>query len=295
MSEHRRGAVSVTWQEEVDDALRGLASGFVIGVPVVFTVDSWWLGDQLSPQDALFLIGAAYLLTLAAVYWIGFRRGLRHGWQLLADALEALALAVLALIAVFWALGQIGDGQAVSIVVGRIAVAAVPTSLGIAVANHLLPRDASRALPDAGDEFAQRFGGKHTGWRLTLLELAAAAAGAAFLCLAIVPVDDMSAVTTAVPVSNLPRVILLSVMVSYAIVFAAGFAGEQRRLETRGPFQHPVVETVSAYVIALCVAVASLWLFGRIDADTPWFVVYMNAVLLGFPASVAAAAGRLAV
>jgi hypothetical protein len=39
------------WSDEFDDAVRGLASGFLIGIPVVFTVDSWWLGDQNVPPD----------------------------------------------------------------------------------------------------------------------------------------------------------------------------------------------------------------------------------------------------
>ena len=71
------------WSDEFDDAVRGLASGFLIGIPVVFTVDSWWLGDQIGPLDSLVLLAFSYLLTLAAVYWIGFRRGLRRGWQYL--------------------------------------------------------------------------------------------------------------------------------------------------------------------------------------------------------------------
>ena len=96
------------WSDEIDDAVRGLASGFLVGIPVVFTVDTWWLGDQIGPLDALVLLGVSYVLTLAAVYWIGFHRDLRRGWQYFADALEALALATLSLVAVFWALGQIG-------------------------------------------------------------------------------------------------------------------------------------------------------------------------------------------
>src|SRR5215218_8686099 len=171
------------WSDEFDDAVRGLASGFLIGVPVVFTVDSWWFGDQNEPLDSLTLLAFAYVLTLAAVYWIGFRRGLRRGWQYFGDAVEALALAVLALVAVFWVLGQIGDGQAPSIAVGPITVAIVPASLGVAVANHLLARDASRVDPGADDASMMHLR-RHNGLRRTLFELAASAAGALFLCLA---------------------------------------------------------------------------------------------------------------
>jgi putative integral membrane protein (TIGR02587 family) len=282
------------WSDEFDDAVRGLASGFLIGIPVVFTVDSWWLGDQNEPLDSLTLLAFSYVLTLAAVYWIGFRRGLRRGWQYFGDAVEALALAALALVAVFWVLGQIGDGQAPSIAVGRIAVAIAPVSLGVAIANHLLARDSSRVDPDAGDASAMRLG-RHSGRRRTLLEFAASAAGALFLCLAIVPVDDLTAITTEVPFRNLPLVILLSLFVTYSVVFAAGFAGETQRHRTPGVLQTPFAETVTAYLLALLVCLTVLWLFGRIDGQSALVEIYTKTVLLAFPASMAAAAGRLAV
>ena len=282
------------WSDEIDDAVRGLASGFLIGIPVVFTVDSWWLGDQNEPLDSLTLLAFAYVLTLAAVYWIGFRRGLRRGWQYFGDAVEALALAVLALVAVFWSLGQIGDGQAPSVAVGRIAVAVAPVSLGVAIANHLLARDASRFDPDAGDATAMRAGWLDKTWRRTIFELAASVAGALFMCLAIVPLDDLGAITTEVPIGNLPLVILLSLFVTYSVVFAAGFAGEAQRHAAPGPLQSPFAETVMAYLAALLVCLAVLWLFGRIDTETAPLVIYTKTVLLAFPASMAAAAGRLA-
>jgi putative integral membrane protein (TIGR02587 family) len=282
------------WSDEFDDAVRGLASGFLIGIPVVFTVDSWWLGDQNEPLDSLTLLAFSYVLTLLAVYWIGFRRGLRRGWQYFGDAIEALALAVLALVAVFWVLGQIGDGQAASIAVGRISVAIAPVSLGVAIANHLLARDASRVDPDPGDASAMRLG-RHNERRRTLFELGASAAGALFLCLAVVPADDLTAIATEVPFRNLPLVILLSLLVTYSVVFAAGFAGEAQRQRTRGLLQTPFAETVLAYLAALLVCLTVLWLFGRIDEGSAWVEVYTKTVLLAFPASMAAAAGRLAV
>lgn len=283
------------WTDEFDDAVRGLASGFLIGIPVVFTVDSWWLGDQNEPMDSLTLLGFAYVLTLAAVYWIGFRRGLRRGWQYFGDAVEALALAVLALVAVFWALGQIGDGQAPSVAVGRIAVAVAPVSLGVAIANHLLARDASRFNPDEGDATSLRAGWLDKKWRRTVVELAASVSGALFMCLAIVPLDDLGAITTEVPIRNMPLVILLSLLVTYSVVFAAGFAGESRRHAAPGPLQTPFAETVTAYIAALLVCLGVLWLFGRIDGESAPLLVYTKTVLLAFPASMAAAAGRLAV
>jgi putative integral membrane protein (TIGR02587 family) len=283
------------WSAQIQDGVRGLASGFLVGIPVVFTVDSWWLGDQLSPVDSLLLVLFAYVLTLAAVYWIGFRRGVRKGWEHGADAVEALALAMIALLIVFWALGQLGPGRSIVTILGRVAVASSPVALGIAIANHFLPRDASRYDPDPGDATAMRQTGflrsNHTFW----IEIAAAIAGAGFLCLSIVPLDDLSAIASNVPLGNLPWIVMLSLVVSYVIVYAAGFAGETRRHQRQGPLHHPITETILAYVVAVVVAWGSLMIFGRLAFDTPGIEVYGKTVLLALPASMAAAAGRLAV
>lgn len=275
--------------------MRGLASAFLIGIPLVFTVDSWWLGEQTSPLDALVLLIVAYSLTLVAVYWIGFRKGLRHGWQHVGDALEALAIAILAIAVIYWTLGQIGDGQAASIAVGRIAVAASPVAFGVAIANHLLPRDGSRILPEAGDAYFLRHRSAHTAKQQVLLELVAASAGALFICFSIVPVDDLGTIATEIPARNIPLIILLSLLVSYSVVFAAGFRGEHVRHRVQNPLQQPLVETVIAYLVALCISVITLWLFDRIGADTDFWEIYTKTVLLAFPGSMAAAAGRLAV
>ena len=132
-------------------------------------------------------------------------------------------------------------------------------------------------------------------WRRTGIELAASVAGALFLCVAIVPADDLSAIATETPVRNLPFVILLSLLVTYSVVFAAGFSGEARRHSTPGPLQSPFAETLTAYVAATAVSFAALWLFGRVGEGSTFFEIYAKTVLLAFPASLTAAAGRLAV
>jgi putative integral membrane protein (TIGR02587 family) len=283
------------WSNEIDDALRGLASGILIGVPIVFTVDTWWIGEKSGPLDALAMLGVSYLLTLAAVHWIGFHRGRRHGWQYVFDALEALALAIIALVLVFGALGQLSDGQPSSVSLGRIAVALPPVSLGVAVANYLFARADLGAASDETDAAVPGGGALLQGWRLTARELGAALAGALFVCLAIVPGDELNDIATEVPFRNLSLVIALSILMSYIIVFAADFSGEPRRRTTSGPLQHPMVETLSAYVVGLAAALVSLLLFGHVDPDTARELILAKTVLLGFPAAVGAAAGRLAV
>ena len=111
----------------------------------------------------------------------------------------------------------------------------------------------------------------------------------------IVPGDELNDIATEVPLRNLPFVIVLSLLFSYVVVFAAGFKGERRRRIDAGPLQHPITETVSAYVVALIVSWFALELFGHVGFHSAALVVFMKCILLAFPASVGAAAGRLAV
>jgi uncharacterized membrane protein len=84
-------------------------------------------------------------------------------------------------------------------------------------------------------------------------------------------------------------------VLSYAIVFEAGFGGQARRQQTPGPFQRPITETVAAYVTSLATCALLLVLLGQVQAGTEWYVAYADIILLGLPASIGAAAGRLAV
>jgi len=293
MSNHRRGEASA-WRNELDDALRGLASGFLIGLPVVFTVDSWWLGDQVSPREAIEYFIFTYALTFGAVHLIGFRPGHRSVWQSACDALEALALATATLFFTLGALGQLG-GQPLSATLGRVAVAIPPVSLGIAVASYLLQRDPAQSESSVGAPPQNRRSDQQRGARVAWRGLGAVAAGALFVCMAFVPGGELKDIATEVPVWNLPLVVVLSLLVSYIVVFAGGFSGEPRPRTSICPMQHPILETGGAYGVALLVALTSLWLFGHVDRATEALLVLEKTALLGFPSEIGAAAGRIAI
>lgn len=90
-------------------------------------------------------------------------------------------------------------------------------------------------------------------------------------------------------------IIAASLLVSYGIVFVAGFADKDRRVNENGFLQRPVSETVASYMVALLAAAAMLWLFNNLHAGEPLGMGLQRTVLMSFPASIGGAAGRLAV
>jgi putative integral membrane protein (TIGR02587 family) len=279
------------WRQEVTDLLRGLTGGFLIGVPLLYTMETWWLGETISMPRALLFLGVAYALNLLFVSYFGFRRGQPGSLHSFADALDATALAAVATAITLILLHQVQADHPLDVIVGRIAVNTVPVSLGVSIANHILAPRASRSEPGEGEKEPEHA----DALRATLLDIGAAFAGALFLSLNIAPTDEVPKLATEVPTFHLPAVILFSLLVTYAIVFVAGYGGQERRQAAPGILQRPVTETVTAYLISLATCAGALWLFGQIDGATDPFVAYAQVVLLGVPAAIGAAAGRLAV
>lgn len=119
------------WGREVDDLLRGVTGGFLIGIPILYTMEAWWLGQVVSMVHAVVFLGFSYGLNLAFVFFTGFRSREAGSTRPFGDALEATALAIVAATVTLLLIHQIYPGQPLNVVIGRIAVAALPVSIGI--------------------------------------------------------------------------------------------------------------------------------------------------------------------
>jgi putative integral membrane protein (TIGR02587 family) len=281
------------WSDEFQDLVRGLAGGLMIGIPLTYTMEIWAIGAILSPLAVFPMLAVTYLINLGSVSWVGFRSGNGGLVQALSDALDATALALVSAGLVLALLDRIGPGDPLSSDIGRILQSAIPFSLGIAIANHLLPRGDTRV--ESEDDEAGQAEQSTSSSRATLLELGASAMGALLFCIAIAPTDEIRVLATELPPIFLPVMIGASLLISYGIVFVADFAGHEGRSTATGVLQHPITETVAAYLISLLVAGGALWIFGPITPDTDPFLIYTMMIILGLPAAIGGAAGRLAV
>jgi len=271
--------------------LRGLTGGFLIGIPLIYTMETWQAGETIPLSRALVFVVCAYALNLAFVSFAGFHRAEPGSVRPIGDALEATALAIVAATASLTLLHQIEWETPVNVAIGRIAVNTLSISIGVSIANHLLGRRETRTGAGSGE----RDEPKHpSAGRAVALDLGAAFGGALFLSVSIAPTDEIPVLATEIPYAYLPVIILFSLAVSYGIVFVAGFGGEEERLRSAGPFQRPITETVIAYLMSLVTAAALLALFGQIDRETDWALIYAQIVILGLPAAIGGAAGRLA-
>ena len=275
------------WQAELSLLVRAASGGLLFGVPLLYTMEVWWTGSHTSPQQMLVVLALLCVPVLALNKTTGFRlsRDVRTR-DAVADTAEAIAVGVLVTAIVLVLLQEITTDTPLGSALGKVVYEAVPFCLGVGVARHFL--HGGRADPDEDSGGAGR-----QALHPTLSDLGATTLGAAFIALSIAPTDEVPMIASAMSPLWLLALMGMTLLASYAIVFAADFRGQEERHRQEGPFQRAITETVLSYLVALLVAALLLWLFQR--GTHPWNDLLARTVVLGFPAAVGGAAGRLAV
>jgi putative integral membrane protein (TIGR02587 family) len=192
-------------------------------------------------------------------------------------------------IVVLLVLNRIALMEPLDSVLGKIVVQTVPLSLGASVANVVFSPRRSRE----GDEDDS---GQADVGRRTLNDLGATMAGGVFLGFSIAPTEEVQLLAAELTPGHQLMLILLSILISYAIVFVSGFDSQHiRRRRPRGIFQGPVSETAMAYLVSLLVSLTALFLLVGIDAGDPIASITAQTLVLGLPVAIGGAAGRIVI
>jgi putative integral membrane protein (TIGR02587 family) len=274
---------------ELSDVVRGVCGGMLFGIPLLYTMEVWWVGATTSPRAMLAVLAATFAIVLLLNRTSGFRstRDVRLV-DALKDSVEALAIGVLCVLAVLVLIREITSATPRLEALGKIAYESTPFVIGVGLASHFLRK--GRAEGDAGEGKE----GERT-INATLADVGATLLGSVFVALNIAPTDEIPMILSAMSPTWVVAAALVSLVLSYAIVFEAGFSNEEQRRAQPGVLQHPMTETFACYLLSLLAAGAMLWFFQRWTFADPFDLVLQQVVVLGLPATIGGAAGRLAV
>lgn len=274
------------WRREFDDLLNGIAGAFLFGIPLLYTMEVWDIGSDLTPLHMLLYLGLTYVALVALNRATGFRRNSDDTWsRSLADSIEALALGALVAGFSLIILQRITFDLAYDVILGKIVLETMPCAIGVGLANGLLRREANDE-----QEAEQR-----SFWHATLIDAGGTMLGATVVGLSIAPTDEVGVIAASLPPWWLWLIMVASLLISYVIVFQAEFGDHQQRRRERGLFQSPLSETIASYIISLVFALVTLRVFNQLGAGTSLHQVIDYTIVLGLPATVGGAAGRLAV
>jgi putative integral membrane protein (TIGR02587 family) len=282
------------WQIELDDFMRGVAGAFLFGAPFLYTMEVWWKGNFTSPSRMLIALAVAYTALILLDLHGGFRSQSPRTWaRTFTDSLEALAIAVLTATFSLILIGVLNFDTGLAPALGRIIMEAVPFSIGVGIANNVLQkRDEDGGGKDRGDPSGHQW--HDHAWRGTLADAGATALGAVIVSSSIAPTDEIPMIASGLSSPSLLAMIASSLLLSYIIVFEANFGEQHKRRSQPGIFQSPISETLASYLISLLISFAMLWLFQLIRAQDPLSQWLSYTIVLGLPATIGGAAGRLA-
>ena len=280
------------WRDEGIELVRAVSGGLLFGIPLLYTMEVWWVGTYTEPSHVL----AVLLLTFLPVFFLNRTSGFRSTKDVrlrdaAMDSIETVAIGLVSAAVLLVLLKEITLTTPLNEAVGKVAFEALPFGIGIALAQHFLRRSRTDGDDEGGDDDN---GADHDKLHATLTDIGATTIGAVFIAFNIAPTDEVPMIATALGPYALVALMLASLAISFSIVFIAGFANEEKRHKQEGLFQRPTTETVACYLIALVASAAMLWYFRRLEASAPWQAMLSHVIVLGLPASVGGAAGRLA-
>ena len=284
---------SKQWSSELKDLIRGASGGFLFGIPLLYTMEVWWIGSYVGALRSLL----ALLFTFAIVFLLNQTCGFRRSGDLSAieaamDSVEALAIGVVCTGITLVVLQEITLQTSLQETLGKLIYEGMPFTLGVALANQFLSGDGRETQPDEGSSQKQSKDGELND---TLSDIGATLIGALIIAFNIAPTDEIPMLASAASGLWLLAVMALSIVISYIIVFAAGLTNQQKRHQQQGVFQRPISETIAAYLVSLFAAMLMLVFFQKLQFDDPWQLWLSHTILLGLPAAVGGAAGRLAI
>jgi len=271
------------------DLVRGVAGGMLFGIPLLFTLEVWDIGSSTTPATMAVVLVVTFVPVTLLVHIAGFRRSKEMARpEVMREATIAVAVGVVVVTGVLILLREITLDTPLADAVGKIVYEAAPFAIGAAVACHLISQS-----PDQTDDNTRA--SDRGSVRGTVADLGSTLVGALFVAFNIAPTEEIPRLAAASSPPALLAVMATSLVISYGIVFQAGFGDQAKRREQRGILQHPITETVVAYLVALMAAAAMLLFFRNLQPGDPWGLVLDHVVLLGLPAAIGGAAGRLAI
>lgn len=259
---------------------RAFGGALIFSLPLMMTMEMWSLGVHMDDSRLILFL----LLAIPLLIGLSYHAGFEDTFDLKEDAVDAfvaIAVAFTTAIGILLLLGIIKPGMSLDEIIGKIALQTVPAAIGALLAQSQLGNQ-HPGESDDGEETPPSYSG----------ELFIMVVGALFLALNLAPTEEMVLIAYKMTARHALLLVLLSLVIMHAFVYAVEFRGGSQREEGVSLWSAFLRYTVVGYALALLISLYVLWSFGELDSTSPQEAV-LAIVVLSFPGSIGAAAARL--
>lgn len=270
------------WSNEVTAFARAFAGAALFGMPLVFTMEMWWIGKSLPISYVLALLALGVVTNVGLAHVAGFRKDNSFSMSL-DQAIDAMAVGLLLAICMLLSLNQLRLTDGIEQSIGTIILLALPLGIGASTAREIFANRTDDGTDTNGNGLSA---GQHL-----VSYIGATAIGGVFIGLSIAPTDEVTMIAAGLTAWHLFLIIALSLILTYLIVFASGFS----RYRRRGAIHVSLAETLLSFIVSLMVALLLLAILERITMGDPMHEIIRQSIVLALPVSIGGAAGRLVI
>jgi putative integral membrane protein (TIGR02587 family) len=289
-----KGADDWGWRREGRDLLVAVTGGAIVGMPLLYTMEMWEHGMLLGPTQQLGLLAG----TLLVNFLFSVVSGFRHEFGAASAVLESVTAVGIALIfstLVLLLIGEIGLGDNLDELVGKVLFQTAAVSLGVSVADSHVRgkrRDGSEEERDAPREKPSREQLERLQLRQDIRDVSVTLTGAVLFSVNIGPTEEVVVIAGRLMPWQLLVLALASLALCYVILYASGI--KDHPVHVPSLVQSPPAETMVMYALSLLVSGVLLWGFGEPESVGSLDSWIAASIVLGLPTAVGGAAGRLA-
>ena len=257
------------------DLAHDFGGAIIFSLPLLMTMEMWWLGFYMDRfRLALFLV-FAFAIVMGLSYFEGGEETFKIE---VLDALTACAVGYMVAAVMLFLFGIIKPGMSADELIGKIALHAIPSSIGAILARRQLAAEATHKEQRRQDQY---------GGKIFLMGV-----GAIFLAFQLSPTEEM--VLIGYQITGWHAAILAVVSLGIMQAFLCSIEAEGRTsIFSAGFFWSVFMRfTIVGYALVLLLSLYVLWTFGRLDGAALSEAV-ISIFVLGFPASLGASAARM--
>lgn len=259
---------------------RAFGGAIIFSLPLLMTMEMWWLGFYISPSRLVLLLVLIIPLLVGLSHFAGFEQTFRWKDDFI-DAFVAYAVGFLASAPILFLFGIVEATMSADEIIGKISLQAVPASIGALLAQGQLGGKQDKQAQERKRDRA-KYGG----------DLFLMAVGALFLAFSVAPTEEIVLIAHKMTEWQAVMLAALSLVLMHAFVYSVEFRGQVSTPRGTSLWNVFLRFTVAGYAVALLISLYVLWTFDRTTGMSTEVIV-MAVIVLGFPGAVGAAAARL--
>lgn len=283
-------------KEEGCDILRGSAGGLIFGTPLLFTMEMWFHGMEITPDHLLGIVLFVSLINIGFSYASGLRRHNQDHNLIaaIADSITAFAIGLIIATIILGLIGQLNSGDNWDIVSGKIILEACAVSIGMTFTNAKFPKERKEDKSSNYKELENSpLSKEQKQARLDFYNMAAVVGGAVIFSFNVAPTEEVVVIATAQTPLSLLVLALSQLFFCYVILYAANF--KEKKVFKKTAMQSPAAEIMMTVALAWIVSAIMILFMGVEDTKVDMDTFIACVITLGFTATIGGAAGKIVV